>query len=63
MKNFSWNVALSDPMPEDNWDSHTGFIHQVVLDSYLKKPSSTRRMRILLVWPPHDEPIGAFYAG
>lgn len=35
--NFSWNVALSEPKPEDNWRGYTGFIHQVVLDNYLKK--------------------------
>jgi Na+-transporting NADH:ubiquinone oxidoreductase subunit F len=33
--NFSLHVALSDPLPEDNWDGPTGFIHQVLLDHYL----------------------------
>ncbi|MFC0022264.1 NADH:ubiquinone reductase (Na(+)-transporting) subunit F [Neisseria gonorrhoeae] len=27
--NFTWHVALSDPLPEDNWDGYTGFIHNV----------------------------------
>ena len=22
--NFTWHVALSDPLPEDNWDGYTG---------------------------------------
>ena len=34
--NFDWYVALSDPQPEDNWDGHTGFIHTVLLENYLK---------------------------
>ena len=33
--NFQFNVALSEPLPEDNWDGYTGFIHQVILDNYL----------------------------
>ena len=31
-----WHVALSDPLPEDNWEGLTGFIHQVIHDEYLK---------------------------
>ena len=34
--NFSYNVALSEPMEEDNWSGHTGFIHQVLYDEYLE---------------------------
>lgn len=34
--NFSFDVALSAPLPEDNWTGKTGFIHQVILDNYLK---------------------------
>lgn len=34
--NFDWHAALSDPLPEDNFDGHTGFIHQVVYEHYLK---------------------------
>ena len=29
--NFSWHVAMSEPLPEDNWQSYKGFIHQVGL--------------------------------
>ena len=36
-ENFSWHLALSEPRPEDNWTGATGFIHQVVLESYLAK--------------------------
>ncbi|MCB0687503.1 MAG: NADH:ubiquinone reductase (Na(+)-transporting) subunit F, partial [Saprospiraceae bacterium] len=35
--NFKYNIALSNPLPEDNWTGYTGFIHQVVLDKYLSK--------------------------
>jgi Na+-transporting NADH:ubiquinone oxidoreductase subunit F len=34
--NFTWNLALSEPLPEDNWTGLTGFIHKVLYDNYLK---------------------------
>lgn len=34
--NFVWHCALSDPMPEDNWDGYTGFIHNVLYENYLR---------------------------
>ncbi|GAB6278123.1 MAG: NADH:ubiquinone reductase (Na(+)-transporting) subunit F [Lentimicrobium sp.] len=34
--NFKFYVALSEPKPEDNWTGYTGFIHQVIMDNYLK---------------------------
>ena len=33
--NFKFNIALSEPLPEDNWTGYTGFIHQVLLENYL----------------------------
>ena len=33
--NFKFNIALSEPRPEDNWTGYVGFIHQVILDNYL----------------------------
>jgi len=33
--NFRFNVALSEPLPEDDWTGYTGFIHQVIYDNYL----------------------------
>jgi Na+-transporting NADH:ubiquinone oxidoreductase subunit F len=33
--NFTFNIALSEPLPEDNWTGYTGFIHQVIYDNYL----------------------------
>ena len=35
-ENFRYEVALSEPKPEDNWTGYTGFIHQVIYDNYLK---------------------------
>ncbi len=34
--NFRFEIALSDPKPEDNWTGYVGFIHQVIYDNYLK---------------------------
>jgi Na+-transporting NADH:ubiquinone oxidoreductase subunit F len=34
--NFKWHLALSEPLPEDNWHGATGFIHKVLYDGYLK---------------------------
>ena len=50
--NFSYNVALSDPLPEDNWDGPTGFIHQVVHDLYLAKHEAPEDIEYYLCGPP-----------
>jgi Na+-transporting NADH:ubiquinone oxidoreductase subunit F len=34
--NFAWHLALSEPLPEDNWTGATGFIHKVLYEQYLK---------------------------
>jgi len=34
--NFTWHLALSEPLPEDNWDGPTGFIHNVLHERYLQ---------------------------
>ncbi|HEX5640248.1 MAG TPA: NADH:ubiquinone reductase (Na(+)-transporting) subunit F [Burkholderiaceae bacterium] len=34
--NFTWHLALSEPLPEDNWNGLTGFIHKVLYDNCLK---------------------------
>ena len=33
--NFSFHIALSEPLPEDNWKGYVGFIHQVIYENYL----------------------------
>ena len=50
--NFSYHVALSEPMPEDNWKGPTGFIHQVVLDEYLKDHEEPEEIEYYLCGPP-----------
>ena len=50
--NFEWHVALSDPLPEDNWDGHTGFIHQVVLDNYLVNHPAPEDCEYYICGPP-----------
>jgi len=50
--NFSYNVALSEPMEEDNWDGPVGFIHQVVLDNYLKDHEAPEDIEYYLCGPP-----------
>ena len=51
-ENFEWHVALSDPLPDDNFDGHIGFIHQVVLDNYLKDHPSPEDCEYYLCGPP-----------
>ncbi len=50
--NFSWNIALSEPQPEDNWKGYVGFIHQVVLDNYLTKHPAPENVEYYLCGPP-----------
>ena len=50
--NFSYNVALSEPLPEDNWDGPTGFIHQAVLDNYLNNHEEPEEIEYYLCGPP-----------
>ncbi|NKB67003.1 MAG: NADH:ubiquinone reductase (Na(+)-transporting) subunit F [Candidatus Latescibacteria bacterium] len=50
--NFSFHVAMSDPLPEDNWTGHTGFIHQVVLENYLNDQPAPEDIEYYLCGPP-----------
>ncbi|MGA1762578.1 MAG: NADH:ubiquinone reductase (Na(+)-transporting) subunit F [Gammaproteobacteria bacterium] len=50
--NFTWHVALSDPLPEDNWQGKTGFIHQVLFDNYLKDHPAPEDCEYYLCGPP-----------
>ena len=50
--NFSYNVALSEPQPEDNWAGPKGFIHQVVLANYLKAHPDPTEIEFYLCGPP-----------
>ena len=50
--NFQWHLALSEPMPEDNWNGHTGFIHEVVRDQYLMSHPSPEDIEYYMCGPP-----------
>lgn len=50
--NFEWHLALSDPQPEDNWDGLTGFIHQVLLENYLKEHPAPEDCEFYMCGPP-----------
>lgn len=50
--NFEWHVALSDPQEGDDWDGYTGFIHQVLMDNYLKDHPAPEDCEYYLCGPP-----------
>ncbi len=50
--NFSWHLALSEPLPEDNWTGYTGFIHQVLYENYLKDHPAPEDCEYYLCGPP-----------
>jgi len=50
--NFQWHVALSDPMEEDNWTGHTGFIHNVLRDNLLKDHPAPEDCEYYMCGPP-----------
>ncbi len=51
-ENFEWHVALSDPLPEDNWEGYTGFIHNVILENYLKDHEAPEDCEFYMCGPP-----------
>ncbi|HFD2063800.1 TPA: NADH:ubiquinone reductase (Na(+)-transporting) subunit F [Serratia marcescens] len=51
-ENFTWHVALSDPQPEDNWTGYTGFIHNVLLENYLKNHPAPEDCEFYMCGPP-----------
>ena len=50
--NFKWHLALSEPIPEDNWTGYTGFIHQVLYDHYLKDHPAPEDCEYYMCGPP-----------
>ena len=50
--NFKWHIGLSEPLPEDNWDGYTGFIHQMLYDNYLKDHPAPEDCEYYLCGPP-----------
>ncbi|MDW3145759.1 NADH:ubiquinone reductase (Na(+)-transporting) subunit F [Vibrio sp. 2132-1] len=50
--NFVWHCALSDPLPEDNWDGYTGFIHNVLYENYLRDHEAPEDCEYYMCGPP-----------
>jgi len=50
--NFTWHLALSEPRPEDNWTGYKGFIHQVLLENYLKSHPAPEDCEYYICGPP-----------
>ncbi len=51
-ENFSWHLALSEPLPEDNWTGLTGFVHDVLHDNYLAAHPAPEDCEYYLCGPP-----------
>ncbi len=49
--NFSFHIALSAPLPEDNWTGDTGFIHSVIYDKYLKNHEEPEEIEYYMCGP------------
>lgn len=50
--NFKFHIGLSEPLPEDNWNGYTGFIHQVIYENYLKNHPEPEEIEYYLCGPP-----------
>ncbi len=50
--NFTFNLAMSEPLPEDNWTGYTGFIHRVLLENYLCKHDEPEDIEYYFCGPP-----------
>jgi Na+-transporting NADH:ubiquinone oxidoreductase subunit F len=61
--NFQFNIALSEPLPDDNWkikkslddkegDGYLGFIHLALFDNYLKDHPDPEEVEYYLCGPP-----------
>lgn len=61
--NFKFYVVLSEPLPEDNWvpkkdindtngEGFTGFVHQAVIDQYLKHHAAPEDIEFYFCGPP-----------
>lgn len=50
--NFTFTIALSEPLEEDKWNGSVGFIHQVIYDNYLSKHEEPEDIEYYLCGPP-----------
>lgn len=51
-QNFQFQVALSAPLAEDAWTGHSGLIHEVVREQYLKDHANLSAVEFYLCGPP-----------
>jgi Na+-transporting NADH:ubiquinone oxidoreductase subunit F len=51
-ENFSWHLALSEPLPDDAWNGPVGFIHEVLYEEYLKDHAAPEDCEYYLCGPP-----------
>jgi len=51
-RNFTFHVALSEPQPGDQWQSHTGLIHEVLKREYLDSHPDPSQVDYFLCGPP-----------
>ena len=51
-ENFKWHLALSEPLPEENWTGPKGFIHQVLYENYLKDHPAPEDIEYYICGPP-----------
>ncbi len=50
--NFEWHLALSEPLPEDEWTGYTGFIHNVLYEHYLSTHPAPEDCEYYMCGPP-----------
>jgi MocE subfamily Rieske [2Fe-2S] domain protein len=51
-RNFTFHLALSSPLPEDNWTGYVGFIHDTVFENYLAEHANPKAVEYYLCGPP-----------
>jgi len=51
-ENFRFCLALSEPLPEDEWEGAAGFIHEVAYEQYLKNHPAPEDIEYYLCGPP-----------
>ena len=51
-ENFFWRLVLSDPLPEDNWQGPTGFVHNVLKEQYIQNHPAPEDVEYYLCGPP-----------
>jgi Na+-transporting NADH:ubiquinone oxidoreductase subunit F len=50
--NFTWQLVLSDPLPEENWTGAEGFVHQYLYDNYLASHPAPEDCEFYMCGPP-----------